>query len=130
MILSTILFVLVCYLRELINLSSNSFPLEHSFSHIDLKFEICHGGWDIIGLDVGIDDNHRCCSNQSFLMAVFRKRPKEENLLWKAVQQNTMPTYYTLCRLEYEEMNAWVDANDAPSQPGTDEDEWRGDDSS
>jgi len=76
-------------------------------ANIDLNFEIISGGFNVCDIEKGVFDSYCCCSNKSFIFAVFQKRTAEENDKWRAVQMKSMPSYYTLCRLEHEELCAW-----------------------
>jgi len=76
-------------------------------ANIDLNFEITSDGFEIRDIEKGVFDNYRWLSNNSYIFASFQKRTKDENDKWRAVQKKSMPSYYTLCRLEHEELCAW-----------------------
>jgi len=79
-------------------------------ANIDLSFEVTKDGFDVQEIDQGVFDNYCCCSNKSFIFAAFHERTAEENLRWKERQKKTMPSYFTLCRLEHQEICQWFGA--------------------
>ena len=45
-----------------------------------------------------------CIPSDSYLLATLRKRTAEENRRWKDRQRQTLPSMWTLCKLEMQEM--------------------------
>jgi len=83
------------------------FELNHGGNRdasIDTHFELTDSGFFMKHVEPASLRTNSCfCGRGSYLNAVFAKRTKEENKKWKEAQKNNMPSYFTLCRLEYQE---------------------------
>jgi len=83
------------------------FELNHGGNRcasIDTNFELTDSGFFMKHVEPRSVGTNSCfCGRGSYLNAVFAKRTKEENKKWKEAQKNNMPSYFTLCRLEYQE---------------------------
>jgi len=71
---------------------------------IDVSFEITENGWKMCDIIVDKVDTSWCISDNSYITSVLAKRTDVENFNWKQRQKETMPSYWTLCRLEYQAM--------------------------
>jgi len=80
-----------------------------SKASIDAHVELSDSGFRIQHVEHASTRNRSCCCGRgNFLNAVFAKRTDEENAKWKTSQKNAMPSYYTLCRLEYQELCEYI----------------------
>jgi hypothetical protein len=77
-------------------------------SVVDVSFEITEGGWRMCDVVVDKVDDSWCIGSQSYLLSALRERTEAENFNWKQRQKESMPSYFTLCRLEYEAMMRYV----------------------
>jgi len=87
-------------------LKGEAFELNFGGGHaagIDAHFDLTEAGFCIQHVERARFERS-CCSRGSFLSAAFAKRTKEENEKWKDTQKNALPSYFTLCRLEYQEL--------------------------
>ena len=86
---------------------------------IDVQFDVTDAGFVIEMPGMGTQSHNLCClcnlccscCNGSYLNAVFLKRTSEENKIWKEAQSHNMPSYFTLCRLECQELRQWFVSN-------------------
>jgi len=71
---------------------------------IDVSFEVHDDGFKM--LDVHKDDveEYWCLPSDSYLLTAFQKRTQQENFEWKEAQKISLPSYWTLCKLEYSEL--------------------------
>jgi hypothetical protein len=86
---------------------------------VDVVFSITYRGFKINGHDLLHESDIGavgcyCCSihPDSYLLATVAERTKRENQLWKSRQRESMPSFWTLCRLEVEELSS-----DSPDNP-------------
>ena len=81
-------------------------------ANIDVNFELTEEdgcpGWKICEVKQGVVSIDSCCSNNNILFSVFQPRDDNENKIWKEYQKKTMPSYFTLCRLESQEINSFI----------------------
>lgn len=76
---------------------------------IDVAFEVTKAGFKLTGVHVDEVEEYYCLSSNSYLLSMLFVRDEQENYLWKQRQKETMPSYWTLCRLEMLEMNkSWL----------------------
>jgi len=76
---------------------------------LDVSFKVTDQGWKMKEVHVDEVDSSCMISSKSFFLAALHKRTEEENYTWKLRQKDTMPTYWTLCRLELQSMKECLD---------------------
>jgi len=71
---------------------------------IDVSFEITNDGFKMMEVHQDEVESYWCVPSDSFLLTSFQKRTQKENALWKEAQKAGLPSYWTLCKLEYSEL--------------------------
>jgi hypothetical protein len=75
---------------------------------IDVAFELSDEGFKLTQMHVDEAEKYYMVSSKSHLMSTMTARTEQENLLWKRRQKKSMPSYWTLCRLEMKAMEKWL----------------------
>ena len=71
---------------------------------IDVAFEVTKNGFALLDVHVDEIEDFFCISSRSYLLSSMWPRTEAENKLWKERQKASMPSYWTLCRLEVAEL--------------------------
>jgi hypothetical protein len=80
---------------------------EGKHSVCDVGFEMTKSGFRLIDVHIDEVEDYYILSKNSYLISTMFHRTNHENLLWKRRQKMSMPSYWTLCRLEIAEMDNW-----------------------
>ena len=77
------------------------------YAIIDVTFELTHHGFKMNDISVAnVQEGYFFLSQTSFLLSTMEERSEKENRAWRLKQKHSMPTYWTLCRLERNEIHA------------------------
>ena len=76
---------------------------------LDISFEVTKQGFALLDVHEDEVDDFCCISNRSYLLSTMWPRTEAENKEWKERQKTSMPSYWTLCRLEIAELeDSWL----------------------
>ena len=79
--------------------------------HIEFETVRNQDGYEV--LECSSNDSHTasicCCDRDGYLLATFHERSQRENRLWFFSSQERLPSYITLCTMEYEQMKKETD---------------------